>query len=116
MKLFRHPWKRVSDDEYIARLRRSISFWDRWRFWLILFHVGLLVVATWLFSKAIPLLLGLAQPADAPFAILGFVTGAIIGITFGWTIYGIIHGLMSGLKGFRAERLLLVYYESIDSE
>jgi len=116
MKLFRSPWTRVPDDEYIAKLRRSIAWWDRWRFWMILFHVGLLVAATWVFSRVIPVLIGFAQPANVPFVLLGFVTGTVVGIGFGWIIYGILHGLISALGGFRAERLLLKHLDAQDSE
>jgi hypothetical protein len=116
MKLLRSPWTRVPDDEYIAKLRRSIALLDRWRFQLILFHVGLLVVAFWVFSKVIPVLIAVAQPDNAPLALLGFVTGTVFGIGFGWMIYGIFHGLISMLGGFRAERLLLKLLDDQDSE
>jgi hypothetical protein len=53
MKLFRFPWSRVPDDEYIARLRRSIALWDRWRLRLLLLHVALLAAAIWVFTNAI---------------------------------------------------------------
>ena len=116
MKLFRSPWTRIPDDEYIAKLRRSIALWERWRFWLILFHVGLLVAATWVFSKVIPVLMGLVQPANAPIVLLGFVTGTVIGLAFGCLIFGILHGLMSALTGFRAEKLLLKHLDAQDSK
>ena len=116
MTSFRSPWTRIPDDEYIAKLRRSIAALDRWGYWFILLHVGLLVAATWVFSKAIPVLIGLAQPANAPFALLGFITGAVIGIAFGWQIYHILHGLNSALGGFRAERLLIKHLDAQESE
>ena len=116
MKLFRSPWTRVPDDDYIATLRRSIAWLDRWRFWLTLFYVGLLVFAIGVYSKAISVLVEMAQPDNAPFAILGLITGTVIGIGFGWMIYGILHGLISMLGGFRAERLLLKHLDGQDSE
>lgn len=115
MKLSPFPWTSVSDDEHIAKLRRSITLWDRWRFWLILFHVGLLIAAIWVFSKAIPLLIELAQPANAPFALLGFITGTIVGLAFGWIFHGIIHGLLFAVGGFRSQRLLLKHYDALNS-
>jgi hypothetical protein len=32
MKLFRPPLARLSDEEYIAKLRQTIASWQRWRF------------------------------------------------------------------------------------
>jgi hypothetical protein len=115
MNFLRVLWAPVPDDEYIARLRRSIRSLDRWRFWLILFYVVLLVAAISLLSKAIPLLIGLGQPGDVPFALLGFVTGAMFGLGFGWMFYGLVQGLISMLGGFRSERLLLKYHDAVNS-
>lgn len=110
MKHLSWPWGRTSDEEYIAQLRRSFRKWERWRFWMILFHVGLLVFGLWVFSRVIPLIL------NAPGVALGFATGTIIGIVFSWTIYGIVNSLTRMIHGFRAERLLLALVDAVAPE
>jgi hypothetical protein len=110
MRRLRWPWGRTSDEEYIAQLRRSFRWWDRWKFWIILLHAGLLVLGLWVFSRIIPLIL------NAPVVVLGFATGTIIGIVFSWTIYGIVNSLGGMIHGFRAERLLLALLDATDSE
>ena len=108
-------WTRIPDDVYVANLRRSLAQWDRWRLGLIPFHVGLIVTVTWVFFRAIPvLLMGLVQPANAPLALLGFVTGTVMGMIYGWIIYGLLHALNSALGGFRTERLLLEHLDAHD--
>jgi hypothetical protein len=116
MKLFRSPWTRVPDDEYIAKLRHWIEWWDRWRFWMILLYFGLLVVGIWVYSEVIRVLLGFAQQGNAPFILGGLVSGTVIGIGFGWMIHGLLDGMMSALGGFRAERLLLKLLDAHESE
>lgn len=111
MKLFRLPSKRVTDDEYIAALRRWVATWDRWSDWLVLFQIFLLVAAICVFSMFIPLL-NMLVPNNAPLAMLGFAAGTAIGLAFGWIVSGIIHNLLPMVGGFRAERLLLKYYET----
>ncbi len=110
MRHLRWPWARISDEEYIAGLRRSFRGWDRWQFWGILCHVALLIAALWLFSRIIPMIL------NAPAVGLGFATGTIIGIVFGWFIHGIVQSLAGMINGFRAERLLLSLLDAMDSE
>lgn len=107
MKLFRSLWTSMPDDEYILRLRRDITFVDRYRFWLVLFQIALLVTVIWVFSGIVPVLLRFAQPANAPAVFMGFIAGTALGLAFGGMIYGILHGLMSALGGLRAERLLI---------
>ena len=112
MKLFRAPWKRLPDEEFIEQLRRSMKLWDRGRFWLFLLFVVLLVILSWLLSQYIPLMLKLAGPANAPGAVMGFVVGTVAGSSFAWMFYSVLHGLTSALSGFRAERMLLEYVDA----
>lgn len=116
MKRFRWPWMSTPDDEYLANVRQSIRSWDRWKFWFVLFHVVLLITATWIFSNVIPLLAAVVQPNGVPFAVLGFVTGTVLEIVFGWIIYGILHGLMTVLTGMRAERMLVKLLDAVKLE
>ncbi len=115
MKPFRLPWIWVSDDEYIARLRRSIPLWDRWRPWFIVFGLGALGGIIWLVSESVQLLLQLVPPANAPFALQGFVTGALLGFMVGALIHRVVHFLVWMAFGQRAERLLLKYLDSQNS-
>ena len=116
MKLYRSPWTHIPDDEYVARLRRSVALWDRWRPWLFLMYLVLIAAATWLLTKAVRLLLALAQPGDAPLPLLGFIAGAVMGLAFGWMIHHALFGLVSTLRGFRSERMLLDHYRPHDAQ
>lgn len=115
MKYLHLPRKRVPDDEYIAVLRRSIALWDRWRYWLILIHVAMLVAAIWLLTTAIPLIIGLVQPANAPIAMMGFIFGIVLGLSLGGILQHIFHGLVLSLGGFRSERLLVKHHDALNS-
>lgn len=106
----------MSDAEYVARLRRSMASWERWRFWLILFYGALLALAIWVFDRVFRVLFGFAQPADVGFQLAGFLVGAIFGMMFGWLIYGILHTLIGLIFGLRAERLLLDLLDAVKSE
>jgi hypothetical protein len=116
MKIFRWPWTRMSDEEYIARLRRLMPWLERWRFWLILFHGALLALALWLFERVSRVLFGLAQPAEVGFQVAGLAIGAFFGMMFGWFIYGILNSLIGLIHGLRAERLLLDLLDAVRSE
>lgn len=111
MTLFRKSKWRLTDDEFVARIRQTIALWDRWRTWMILLHVGLLAAAVLVFSNAMPMVVQVVQPANAPWALLGFILGA----TFGWAlvgvVFGLIHGLTLAFSGFRTERLLIKFYD-----
>ncbi len=116
MKLFQSPSARESDDEHIASLRCTIERCDRWRIGLVLANVGMLAGLIWAFVRVVPLVVEVAQPANAPIAAVGFVTGGILGFAFGAMAYGIIRSLIVSLGGFRTERLLLKFYDARDSQ
>jgi len=107
---------RLPDDKYVAKLRRTIAWWDRWRYWMILLHVILLACVSWMTVRLSQTLLELAEPEDVPFTIVGLLLGAVVGFSFGWMFYGLLQGLVTAISGFRSERLLLQYYDSANAQ
>jgi hypothetical protein len=111
MPPFRFPWTPVPEEELIDRLRRTLAFWDRWRYWSIVAHIGLLAAVLSLYVLGGQVFMRLGQNGNL--ALLGFAAGALMGMVLGWATAGIIHGLIFSIAGFQSERLLLRYYDSV---
>lgn len=116
MKPYGISWGQLTDDEFVEKLRRRITLFDRWRPWFICVSLAVLAATIWVFIKVISLLIGLVQPANAAFPMMGFALGTVAGLSFGFTIAKLLHGLIFAFGGFRAERLLLKHYVAIGSE
>jgi hypothetical protein len=114
--MFRIPWQQTSDAQYIAQLRQTLARWDRGRPWLLAVYVAILGILVLAVSKGVDLLVGLAKPAQAPWPLFGFVVGALFGFLVAWLFHFLVFGLGRMLMGFRAERLLVRYYDAIASE
>ncbi len=115
MKFFDNPWKRISDDEYIDSIRRTVAASDRIRLWVILFNIGLILVLLWIYSQMI-LLLARMLPQVAPFLISGFLLGTILGVGFGTFLSSLVHNLFNTVGGCRTERLLLQHIDAQEAE
>ena len=109
--LFQPPWARGSDDEYIIRLRRSMASLDRHRKWYVATYALLILTVGWIYAKVVEVIFD-AVP-NIPFALGGFVMGAVIGLSCGWMISAMLHAMSSSVSGFRSERLLLKYHDAI---
>lgn len=105
--------KRLSDEEYINRLRRSIDRLERFGVWLVLLNGAFLVAIVWMLQKIGRVFAQLVQPGIMPWAGLGFLTGALFGLMCSSMAYGAIHGIVSVMHGCRAERLLVKYHDAI---
>ena len=103
-------WSRSTDLEYVARIRRSVELWDRYRVALVGLSVALLGAAVWILPKGIQLLIGLIGGNAGP-RLVGFATGAFLGLAAGHILHSTVNLLIMGLAGFRTERLLLQYYD-----
>jgi len=112
MRLPTPPWRRQSDEEYIAKLRRFMAFWGRWRRWMIALQIVLLAALTWFMLRAANVVLEMGEHFGEVPIIMGLVMGGIFGIAMGWTFYSIIHGLIFALLGHRTEKLLLKHYDA----
>lgn len=111
MKLFCFRQKNLSDEEYIAKVRRSVERWDRWRFWMILLYGGALGAITWFITDVVA---RLAQ--FGPLAGPGMALGATVGYLVGWQFATLAHNFFSTFRVLRAERLLIEYYDAVNSQ
>ena len=120
MRLFRPPPVRKSDDERIEDLRRKIDRWDkwfeRWRFWIILLYIGLLVAVLLLAWKMLGIVLQIARNPNH--ALAGFMGGVFVGMIVGWMIHKVLVGLLIFMTcgSHRAERFWLDYIDSLDAQ
>jgi hypothetical protein len=111
--MFRIPWQPVGDAQYVESMRQAIARWDRYRPLLLVSYVVLLGLFAWSVTRGVNFLVGLAQPANAPWPLFGFVAGTILGVVVGWLFHFVIFSMSRGLAGFRTERLLVKYHDAI---
>ena len=111
--MFPIPWRPHSDAQYIEQLRRTVALWDRFRPLVVVVYVAMLGTFAWAVTRGAQFLVGMARPADAPWPFFGFVAGALLGVVVGWVFHFLIFSLSRGLLGFRAERLLVRYHDSL---
>ncbi|MEX0724921.1 MAG: hypothetical protein WEB58_18955 [Planctomycetaceae bacterium] len=105
---------RLSDDEYIERLRRGIEQWDRW--WYVSIPVALAVVATlgWGIAEGVQKMIAIAQRGNIPNVWTGIIVGGAIGLSVGFVFQMMINGFIAPLlHSYRTERLLLKYYDAV---
>jgi len=103
--------KRKSDEELIVEIRKTIDFWDRWRYGRIIFAAILVAVWIWLLSIAITGILRMDQSEVESMALFWGEIGMLIGFLVGFFGSIVISYLTIFLTGFRSERLLLKYYD-----
>lgn len=114
MKLFT---PRPTDDEYVANIRKSVAFCDRWRTTLIVVFALIAGVEVWVFKEIVPFLMRAGQPGNANWMLGGFVIGACLGLVLGWAFHKLAIGLLEAALGeMRTERLLIEHYQPSKSE
>jgi len=117
MKLFREP---LSDDQHIERIRKSVSFVDRYSYWTSAFYLSLLLAGGWIFWQFIMTMINMPAPfpnGGGPnlnaWVWSGFVFGTIIGLGFAKFAHNMIVSIMMPFTGLRTEKLLLKYHDQI---
>jgi len=111
-------WQRVrswwshSDAEHIARIRRDVATYERWRRPLIALYITLSLALVGLAVALVKVLNGLQQ-LGAQGGWAGFVVGAVFGISFGGLIVKCAHGLEMAFFYGRTERLLIQYHDAL---
>nr|MBA3354103.1 hypothetical protein [Blastocatellia bacterium] len=114
--MFRRSPK-LSDDEFVERLRRGIGSFDRFRPWIILFWLGLAIgiapalLWAWNGAMKIAALGNLGQPANAGVIGFGLIAGVGMGIAIGNFADRVVGQLLQAVWGYRTERLLVRYYD-----
>lgn len=103
-----------TDDDYIARLRRTVVLVDRWRPWLRAFYGVLLILLIGLVAMSIQAVRFFMQPGNN-LPIFGFGFGLFLGISQGVLIIKIAHGFVTPFSSLRTERLLIHYYDIIQA-
>lgn len=118
MSRLRFPWTPVPDDEYIDGLRRIMRFWNRWRYFFLVANIGLVIAILFLVDRGLEFLMDMAlPPGNAPFnwPLVGFVSGAMLGMAIGWFFLHAIHQLIDSIDGLKSQRLLLKYYDAYEA-
>jgi nitrate reductase NapE component len=104
---------RLSDEEYIEKIRKSVLFWDRFRCWATPVLLVILAAFLWFCVWVVQILAG-PGPAGVPQGMWqGFSFGAVTGLFLAFMFGKITHGFITLRPGLRTERLLLEYHDHL---
>ena len=113
--------RRMSDDDYIASVRKSLYIWDRyWLYLAIMSSCGLILLCV--LVAMLPVALNrIAQPqpggnGNGGIVLLGFLSGGALGTGLSMVVHSMLYILSSLLSGLRGQRLLIAYYDSLYPE
>ena len=118
IRMFR---RRLTDEEYIEKNRKSLLWLNKWGRWPIL-AFSILPAAGYIgFAALIVNLLiqnfGGPQPGQIPGVLPGFALGAGVGLFTGWFFaHGLDHfkkGLELFLDGDRSSQLMITYHDTL---
>ncbi|MEX0724920.1 MAG: hypothetical protein WEB58_18950 [Planctomycetaceae bacterium] len=105
---------RLNDDEYVARLRKGIDQWDRWRYVAVPGAIIVLSLIGWLLTDATLRMLAAAERGDIPHAQLGLLFGGSMGLALGFFVeVFLLRQIFRLFHRYRTERLLLKYYDAV---
>lgn len=100
--------KRLTDAEYIERIRKRqrLSRWGRILYGI--FGVVATFICVWLVQKALDLIVqaGVA-PGQRALVQGAFLLAAFVGFGFGWMIYGFLHSAINLIVESRRDRMLV---------
>ncbi len=94
-----------NDIQYIEKMRRTLRWWDRWRWFGIALHVALLAALVWLGYKFEPLNGEMQAAFPGANADQVVLVAALVGITFGLMFHHSVWSILTALSGLRSERL-----------
>jgi hypothetical protein len=103
------------DAEYLEKMRRSIGWWDRWRWLAVAVHVTIIILVVWgsfHIVESIRFLNGLAPQGAMPETVV--LLGVVLGLKLGIVLEHSIGSLLMGIGGLRAERLAIAYHDAIE--
>ena len=108
--------RKTSDTEYVAQIAKSLQWWDRWRWFVILFHVAILAVVIRLGFSVVEIvqkfqgLWGNQNPMLEAVVLIGITLGLKLGFFFHRSLMSVLNAL----SGFRTERLLVQSFKDCD--
>ena len=102
-----------NDIQYIEKMRTTLRWWDRCRWFGIALHVSLLAAIIWLGYKFELLICELqaAFPVANPNANGVVFVAALVGITFGSMFQHSVWSVLTAVSGMRSERLMVQLYD-----
>lgn len=108
-----------TDDEYIERIRKLVSWYDRWK-WLAAPLVAVIAVAPVamaiiLANSLVGFINRMGNNANAQLIWAGVAGGVIMGAGLGQVLHSALAQLQQLFTGQRTERLLLRYYDAFHS-
>ena len=119
IRMFR---RRLTDEEYIEKGRKSLVWFKKWGRWPALFFC-ILAVAACIGCAVLIVNLGFKlfvppQPGQNQGLVLGFAFGGVMGLVAGWFLvhgYDLFRkGLELFVEGHRCTRLLITYHDTLD--
>lgn len=102
----------ITDEEFVKRMRSNLWKLDRWRKWLVMLHIGILLGVVGLlisFSNMIRQPNGLFQGAGIGL-LIGITMGSSIGLMLVHNVTALVN-LMPMAK--RSERFMLRYHDEL---
>ncbi len=102
---------KTSDEVYIAKIAKSLQWWDRWRWLAILLHVAILGAVIWFGFSVVALvqklqgMWGNQNPNVVPEGVV--LIGIILGLKVGFFFQSSLMGVVNAVAGCRSERLLV---------
>lgn len=107
---------KTSDEEHIAKIRRMVEWYDRWRNWLIALYTGLLIGTFAMIAYFLRGLGGMAPFINAQAVQIGLVLGLVLGFGMGIHLHSLGFALANAVLGLRTERLLLKCLDALGYE
>lgn len=105
---------RLTDEDYVERVRRGLVSSERWRPWVIalttLFVLLICIFGEGVLNRAVKF--GAIQGQNAGPVVGGFITGLFFGAAIGGFCYEAVRLWLDALFGDRARRLLIRYYDA----
>lgn len=103
------------DAAFLEKIRRSVAWWDRWRWLGVVLHAAIIGFVVWLSFQIVELIQWMNGPAPQgvmPETVV--VLGVVLGAKMGFLLQQAVWGALMSLGGFRAERLAIAYHDAIE--
>ena len=111
---------KTSDEEYVAKIAKSLQWWDRWRWLAVALHLAILGAVIWFGFSVVTLvrnfqdMWGNQNPNVLPEGVV--LIGIILGLKVGFFLHSSVMGVITAVAGFRTERLLVQYFNRLQAD